>query len=119
MFAEAGIDRVRRKSLQLTHYLIFLIERELIGYGFMIGSPLEYHRRGGHVYLEHPEAARICKALKANGVIPDFRAPNGIRFAPVALYTTFEEIWKCVQILKEIMETGLYKQYENTRDVVA
>ncbi|MDN4594542.1 kynureninase [Polycladomyces subterraneus] len=119
MFAEAGIDRVRRKSLQLTRYLIFLIERELIGYGFAIGSPLEDHRRGGHVYLEHPEAVRICKALKANGVIPDFRAPNGIRLAPVALYTTFEEVWKCLQILKEIMETGQYKQFKNTRDVVA
>jgi kynureninase len=119
MFAEAGIDRVRRKSLQLTRYLIFLMKRELIGYGFAVGSPLEDHRRGGHVYLEHPEAVRICKALKANGVIPDFRAPNGIRLAPVALYTTYEEIWKCVQILKEIMETGQYKQFENTRDVVA
>ncbi|EKN64761.1 kynureninase [Neobacillus bataviensis LMG 21833] len=41
--------------------------------------------------LEHSEAARICKSLKANGIIPDFRAPNIIRLAPVALYTSYVE----------------------------
>ena len=53
---------------------------------------------GGHIYLEHAEAARICKALKANGVIPDFRAPNGVRLAPVAFYITHTK--KCGNLYK-------------------
>ncbi|MED3063821.1 kynureninase, partial [Bacillus thuringiensis] len=61
----------------------------------------------------------ICKARKANGVIPDFRAPNGVRLAPVALYNTYEEVWKSVQILKGIMKEEKYKQFENKREVVA
>lgn len=65
------------------------------------------------------QATRICKALKANGVIPDFRAPNGIRLAPVALYNTYEEVWKSVQILKKVMKEEEYKQFENKREVVA
>ncbi|MGG1659979.1 kynureninase [Brevibacillus sp. NRS-1366] len=119
IFAEAGIDRLRKKSQQLTSYMLFLIGHELDGMGFTIGNPFEEERRGGHVFLEHPEAARICKALKANGIIPDFRAPNGIRLAPMALYNTYEEVWKAVQILAKIMREEQYKQFENKRGVVA
>lgn len=119
MFAEAGIDAIRDKSLKLTDYMTLLIEEELSDYQFMIASPKELNRRGGHIYLVHEEAARICKALKEYKVIPDFRSPNGIRLAPVALYNSFEDVWKTVQILKEIMKEETYKKFENKRDVIA
>ncbi|MCC3649150.1 MULTISPECIES: kynureninase [Cytobacillus] len=119
MFNEVGMERIREKSLQLTGYMIELIQHELEGHGLVLRNPLDEKKRGGHIYLEHPEAARICKALKVEGVIPDFRAPNGIRLAPVALYNTFEDVWKTVQILKGIMEEEKYKQFENKRGVVA
>ncbi|MGG3736806.1 kynureninase [Aeribacillus pallidus] len=119
LFHEAGIDRLRKKSLQLTQYMMDLIRYELADFGFSFGNPLDDETRGGHIYLEHSEAARICKALKAQGVIPDFRKPNGIRLAPVALYNSFEDVFRTVQILKAIMTEETYKQYENTRDVVA
>ncbi|SDJ78200.1 kynureninase [Sediminibacillus albus] len=119
MFSEAGIDCIREKSLQLTDYLLKLISHELEGYGFSAANPADHQARGGHVFIEHKEAVRICKALKDAGVIPDFRAPRGIRLAPVALYNTFEEVWLVVQKLKTIMEKELYKQYENKRGVVA
>lgn len=119
IFQEAGIERIRSKSLQLTDYLMALIENKLTEFDFRIANPRHEEERGGHVYLEHKEAARICKALKANGVIPDFRNPNGIRLAPVALYNTFEEVWESVHILKTIMEEKSYLQYENKRGVIA
>lgn len=119
MFAEAGIDRIRKKSLKQNQFLMDLIEQELADMGFEIGNPRADVRRGGHVSLEHPEAARICKSLKENGVIPDFRAPNCIRLAPVALYTSFEDIWNVVQILKTIMLEKHYEKFSNEREVVA
>ncbi|WP_028401757.1 kynureninase [Ectobacillus panaciterrae] len=119
IFAEAGIHRIREKSLRITRYMMNLISHELKGMGFIMGNPDDDNRRGGHIFLEHAEAARICKALKANGVVPDFRAPNGIRLAPVALYNTYEEVWKTVQIIKTIMSEEQYKQFENVREVVA
>lgn len=118
IFKEAGIDRVRDKSLKLTNYLMDLIEAEFDD-EFIIANPRDDHTRGAHIFLEHPEAARICHALKDHHVIPDFRAPNGIRLAPVALYNTFEEVWKSVQILKTIMTEKRYEQYENKRGVIA
>ncbi|SHF83581.1 kynureninase [Ornithinibacillus halophilus] len=119
MFEEAGIHNIRKKSLQLTNYLMKLIELELGDFNFVIANPRDEKERGGHVFLEHPEAARICKALKAEGVIPDFRQPNGIRLAPVALYNTFSEVYQAVQILKKIMTKETYKDYKNERGVIA
>jgi kynureninase len=119
LFSEAGIENIRNKSLQLTRFMKDLIEQEIGDAHFIFRNPDEDHRRGGHLYIEHPEAARICKALKDKGVIPDFRSPNGIRLAPVALYNSFEDVWNSVQILKEIMENQTYKNYENKRGVIA
>ncbi|WP_093274646.1 kynureninase [Psychrobacillus sp. OK032] len=119
MFAEAGIEAIRDKSLKLTDYMTLLIEEELSDFQFMIASPKEHDRRGGHIYLVHKEAARICKALKEYKVIPDFRSPNGIRLAPVALYNSFEDVWKTVQIIKKIMKEESYKKFENKREVIA
>ncbi|WP_079507398.1 kynureninase [Mesobacillus jeotgali] len=119
MFVEAGIQNIREKSLRINRYLMDLILHELGDAGFKIGSPVEDFRRGGHISLEHEEAARICKALKEKGIIPDFRAPNIVRLAPVALYTSYTDVWNAVQILKEIMNNKSYEKFSNERGVVA
>ncbi|MFJ5761408.1 kynureninase [Neobacillus sp. NPDC093182] len=119
IFAEAGIENIREKSLKINRFLMDLLDQELSDVGFNIGNPQVDVRRGGHVSLEHKEAARICKALKENGIIPDFRAPNIIRLAPVALYTSYSEVWEVVQILKKIMEERQYEKFANEREVVA
>ncbi|GGP08310.1 kynureninase [Oceanobacillus neutriphilus] len=119
LFHEAGIEKIRRKSLDLTAYMMDLIEYELERYDFVICNPVNDKQRGGHIYLEHAEAARICKALKMKKVIPDFRKPSGIRLAPVALYNSFEDVYDCVQILKNIMQEKVYEQFSNEREVVS
>ena len=60
---EAGIERLRKKSVQQTEYLINLAQQELLPLGFSLGSPLDASCRGSHVSLRHPEAYRICRAL--------------------------------------------------------
>ena len=118
IFEEAGIDKIRKKSLELTEYIMQLVEGEF-GDEFIIRNPKDEKSRGAHIFLEHPEAARICHALKDQKVIPDFRAPKGIRIAPVALYNSFEEVWQTVQILKKIMNEKLYENFDNERGVIA
>ena len=75
---------------------------------------VEHDRRGGHVAIEHDAAARISMALKARGVIVDFRPPDVVRLAPVALYTTYRELWQAAQALREIIDSGAYRQIEAT-----
>ena len=116
-----GVDMaaVRAKSLDLTAYLMYLIDTELTPYGFTVGNPREDAVRGGHVALEHGEAARINEALKAAGVVPDFRYPNVIRLAPQPLYIRYTDVYDLVQILKTIMDTGAHLKYENKAGTVA
>ncbi|SCZ77333.1 kynureninase [Acidaminobacter hydrogenoformans] len=119
IFNRLGMDQVREKSLKLTDYLMALIDDKLTGYGFSVGNPREPERRGGHVALEHDDAVRINQALKDNGVMPDFRAPNVIRLAPIALYTSFTEVFRVVETLVKIMEEKLFENYSSKRGTVA
>ncbi|KQL40227.1 kynureninase [Bacillus sp. FJAT-25509] len=119
MYKEATIEKIREKSLHSTAYLMSLINEELSDFGFTIGNPLDDSDRGGHVCLEHDDAARICKALKLNGIVPDFRAPNVIRLAPIAFYTSYVDVWNSVQILKKIMVEKQYEQFKNEREIIA
>ncbi|KEO83518.1 kynureninase [Tumebacillus flagellatus] len=119
IFAEAGMERLRAKSLHQTEYLMGLIDAMPESLGYRIGNPREDDRRGGHVSLEHEEAVRICKALKARRIIPDYRSPNVIRLAPIALYTSYEEVWRTAQALREIIENREYEAFETGRNVVA
>ncbi|WP_145504933.1 hypothetical protein [Peribacillus frigoritolerans] len=114
-----GMEQVQKKSLRLTQYLMDLIQLELTGYGFEIGSPRHESKRDGHIILEHQEAARICKALKQEAIIPDYREPNMIRLTPVALFTSFQEVYETVQVLKKVMDGNLYENYENKRGIIA
>ncbi len=57
MILEAGIENIRQKSLELTSYLMYLIDNVLSKqpYNFGIGTPREAERRGGHIAVEHEE----------------------------------------------------------------
>jgi kynureninase len=118
---EAGIDRIRAKSLDQTTWLIELADEFLTDdpYGFRVGTPRAPERRGGHIGLEHLEGVQICTALKARGIIPDFRPPNVVRLAPIPLYTTYDEIWQTVTALREIVERGEHRQFGAVRAAVS
>jgi kynureninase len=115
---EAGLNRIRTKSLALTEFLREAIELELPNAGFTFATPLEPEGRGGHLALLHGAAGGICQSLRRSGVIPDFRPPDLIRLAPVPLYTSFTECWDAVQILKRIMSYRSYEQTPAVRELV-
>ena len=123
LILEAGIESIRRKSIDQSEYLISLAEDWLYGEGIRLGSPALGDRRGSHVTLKHAEAYRICKALLDPEVgdcvvIPDFREPNNLRFALTPLYTSYEEIHRAMDKVKIIMELKLYERYARDRSAV-
>ncbi len=120
IFEEAGIERIREKSKMLTSYLVYLINIfNNQQYGYNIGTPIDPEKRSGHIAIEHKtEAWRICEALKNKNIIPDFRMPDIVRIAPVALYNTFEEVWIVARELKKIIDNKEYLKYsENIKSV--
>lgn len=109
---EAGIERIREKSMALTGYLIDLADALLKDppYSFRVASPREPGRRGGHVALERDrQALQVSQALKAMGMVVDFRGPSTIRISPAALYNTYHDVWAVVNGLKEIIDRGLHR----------
>jgi kynureninase len=46
----------------------------------------------------------IFDALKKHGVLSDWREPDVIRFSPVPLYNTFEDVYQFGQILKHLTD---------------
>ncbi len=109
IFAQAGgIQALRQESLRLTRHLRQKLEDEL---GLAFATPREDKRRGGHLALRHPEARRICQALKAAGVLPDFRAPDVIRLTPAALYTSLADCDAVADRLARIMNERAYERF--------
>ena len=109
---DASIDAIRAKSIALTEYLIEEYERSLQPLGFQIASPKDRSRRGSHVSVRHREAWPINLAsIGAAKVIPDFRAPDTIRFGVSPLYTRFVDIHTAVQRTAELVKGRIYEHY--------
>jgi kynureninase len=105
LVAEAGIERLRAKGIALTSYAIELHDAWLAPLGFRLGSPRDAVRRGSHVSICHPEAARLCERLLAGGVVPDFRGPDSIRFGMSALTTSFADVYCGIDRLRGLVGT--------------
>ncbi|OTF02990.1 kynureninase, partial [Halorubrum sp. SD612] len=109
LLREAGIGRLREKSLALTDFLIALVDDRLPEVS--VGTPREHDARGGHVALEHPDAERLSEALKDRGVVVDFRPPNVVRVCPAAPYTSFADVLEVVDEVEAILESGAHEAY--------
>ena len=120
MMREAGIENIREKSLKITGYLMYLVDKMLSTepYSYGIATPRAPERRGGHVGVYHEEAWKINQALIARGVIPDFRPPNIIRLAPIPLYVSYHDVWKVVQHLRAVIDNGEHLKFSDDRSTV-
>jgi kynureninase len=113
---EAGIERIREKSIALTEYAISLFDARLAGLGFALGSPRDSARRGSHISLRHTEGYRINRALiEEMNVIPDFREPDNLRLGFSPLYVTFLDVWTAVDRLERVVRERLFDQYPRQR----
>jgi kynureninase len=113
---EVGLERMRRKSVRLTAYLIYLADTRLASLGFELGSPRDPACRGSHVSLRHPQGYRINRALiEEMKVLPDFREPDNIRLGLAPLYTSFAEVWQAVERLRRVVQEGRHLRYPAQR----
>ncbi|MBK8987605.1 MAG: kynureninase [Chloroflexi bacterium] len=116
---EAGMDRLRAKSVRQSEYLIALWQAWLEPLGFRLNSPRQAAWRGSHVSFGHPDAWRISQAyIQEMRVIPDFRRPDNIRLGLTPLYTTFSEIYTAVARLRTVVEDKLYEKYRGEMTAV-
>jgi len=101
IFKEAGMSRLREKSIKLTAYLETLIDREIPDRVKII-TPRDPNQRGAALSLVFQDGVeKVHKAISARGVICDVRKPDVMRIAPVPLYNSFRDVHDFVVLLKE------------------
>ena len=114
LIKEAGIDKIAHKAAVGTQMMIDLYDAWLAPLGMQLNTSRDPKERGGHISLVHPDAARICVALRefAN-VIPDYRTPNSIRLAISPLPTSYVEVWDGFERIRDLVST---RQYEKVKE---
>jgi kynureninase len=95
LFVAAGPARLRRKSVALTGYLEALVQT-WCAERIEILTPSDPAARGAQLSLRLPrdlaDTGRIAAAMRAAGVVVDWRAPDVLRLAPVPLYNRFVDV---------------------------
>jgi kynureninase len=106
IFERAGMTRLRAKSQRLTSFLARAIETRLSS-RVEIVTPLDPDARGCQLSLSlNREPAKIEPVrarLSAAGIVCDWRESNVLRVAPVPLYNTYNDAWRLVAALEEIL----------------
>jgi kynureninase len=111
--AVGGMQALRAKSLAMTDLFISLVEQRCEGHGLSLVTPRDHAKRGSQVCLSREEGAyAIVQALIARGVIGDFRAPDILRFGFTPLYLEYEDVWKAVEQLRQVLESGEWRRAE-------
>jgi kynureninase len=103
-FQEAGIERLRAKSVALTGYLEFLLDT--LGSAVSLISPRVPAARGCQlsIRIAGSRGAQVFAWLGAHGVACDWREPDVIRAAPVPLYNSFEDVFRFVEHLRQALK---------------
>lgn len=106
---------VRAKSVALADLFIAMVDALPKPYGLSLASPREAAERGSQVSFRHPHAYQIMKALIADGVIGDFRAPDITRFGLTPLTLCYGDIVEAVRRLDRIMHTEKWRAFPDDR----
>jgi kynureninase len=103
IFEEAGMDRLRARSQQLTGALEALLD-ECASERFTVITPREPHRRGAQLSIRIREDGRdALDRLAAEGIVCDWREPDILRVAPVPLYNTLEDVERFVERFRALL----------------
>jgi kynureninase len=104
LIEEAGITAIRAKSTALTEFALQIVDDWPSSLGFTVNAPRDPQQRGGHVTLIHDHARAMTRQLWHEGVIPDYRNPNGIRVGLSPLSTSFTEVAAGLQAIRTLAE---------------
>lgn len=107
IFDEVGMPALRERSLRLTGYLRGLFDEVVATRPLSVITPREPERHGCQlsVRLHEGNAGALTKRLRfEHGVIADARQPDIVRFAPVPLYSTYEDCRRAAAALAACVE---------------
>jgi kynureninase len=98
IIGEAGIGRIREKSIRQTQRLLDMADAR----GWKVNTPRDAAHRGGTVSIDMPNAEQVCRELLKRDILVDYRPRAGVRFSP-HFYTRDEELGVAVEAVEEIL----------------
>lgn len=105
IFDEAGMSNLRKKSIQLTSFMEFLIN-SIGDERIEILTPSDPQQRGSQLSIQVKGVGKkLFNKLTERHVVADWREPDVIRVAPTALYSRYEDVYNFVSIIKEELES--------------
>ncbi len=135
--AFGGMKALRAKSVALCQNFIEWVEQSCSVHGIKLASPRDPAMRGSQVSWcfesensgqsvgsgseGASQAYAVMQALIAREVIGDFRAGDGaqhadlMRFGFTPLYLGFEQVWRAVQHLREVLDQREWMRPEFTK----
>jgi kynureninase len=98
LFAEAGMENLRAKSVLLTGYLEFILQA--FSQHLTIITPSDPNQRGCQLSIIVKENGKaLFDYLCSQNIIPDWREPDVIRMSAVPMYNSFEDIYQVGEAL--------------------
>ncbi|MCL4125977.1 UNVERIFIED_CONTAM: hypothetical protein GTU68_046620 [Idotea baltica] len=103
IYHKVGIKSLTAKSKRLTGYMEYLLD-QLNHEDIEVITPRDPSQRGCQlsIRVKNADKSLFAKISKA-GVIADWREPDVIRVAPVPLYNSFEDVYRFVQVLSDVL----------------
>lgn len=101
IFCQAGIENLRKKSIQLTNYLEFVLNDVKVqnaNLSFEIITP-KFERGAQLSLLTDNSGKALFEHLVNCNIIADWREPNVIRIAPAPLYNSFIDVYELGQAM--------------------
>lgn len=105
LIEQATIEAIREKSLSLTDFAVRAHDEVLAPLGVRLLSTRDAALRGSHVTIGHPDFRAVTQRLWADGIIPDFRFPDGIRLGLSPLSTSYAETLTGVLAVRDALES--------------
>lgn len=100
IFHQADMSRLRLKSISLTTYLEFLLNRDSSG-NYSVITPSQSDQRGAQLSIRIKKNGRsLCEQLLHEDIVGDWREPDIFRVAPVPLYNSYLDVFRFVRGFK-------------------
>lgn len=106
VFDKVDLADVEAKRMALAAALIDLIEGSEVGGELLLASPRRGADCGSQVAFRHAEAFALTRALVAEGIVGDFRAPDILRIGLTPLYLRFVDIFDAACRIEALLTSG-------------
>ncbi len=102
LFLEAGMSNLRKKSLQLTGYMEYLL-KEHCKHEVSIITPSNPNERGCQLSTAFKnDGKKVYEKLIEADMVCDWREPNVIRVAPAPMYNSFEDVYRFIERVNQV-----------------